>query len=112
MSVTTPILRLGIWAKLGAGVAAEDGATEAAVDGAGVAGAAVGAAVGGTAVAALEQADTSRATAANMPTPLERMRIVPPHTHEAVRVRIGLLPMDRVGRHSSRTQGARPLVAS
>ncbi|HLY15316.1 MAG TPA: hypothetical protein VKR24_13290 [Candidatus Limnocylindrales bacterium] len=113
MSVTTPILRDGFWAKLGAGLllgAADAGADEAGAVEAG--GATVGAGVEGATVAALEHAETIRANTANKPRPLERMRIVPPQTRGAVRVRCRLLPMDRDCRRSSRIRKARPLVAS
>src|SRR5450432_1388922 len=85
MSVTTPTFRPGFWAKLAAGV--DDGATEA--------GTVDGATVGGATVALPEQAETIRAIPASTPKPLVRMRIVPPQTRGAVRVRYGLLPMDR-----------------
>lgn len=94
MSVTTPIFRPGFCAKLGAGV--DDGATEAGgVDGATDGAETDGATVGGTGVALPEQAETIRAIPASMPKPLVRMRIVPPQTRDAVRVRYGRLPMDR-----------------
>src|SRR5450755_4170467 len=93
MSVTTPIFRPGFWAKLGAALVAAEGATEAgAVDGA-VDGAETDeAGVGGTAVALPVHAETIRAIPASTPKPLVRMRIVPPQTRGAVRVRSGVCP--------------------
>src|SRR5450755_4991671 len=91
MSVTTPTFRPGFWAKLAAGV--DDGATEAGtVDGATDGADTDGATVGGATVALPEQAETIRAIPASTPKPLVRMRIVPPQTRGAVRVRSGVCP--------------------